>query len=266
MNTNATAEVLSTEEVVSQNEETTPEDGSSTPATTTLADGTKQTIISVQNPTSAEMEALQHDIKVNYDFSVAVKPVNFNFKKSTDKATGIETIRNSVQLALPYPSMEGIVAILEAGGKGLELLVEAIEGVVNAAARELLYDDVSLTAATFPVDKVSWEFIANLPKAQRRGGGIPKETWEGFGQDYVDVMPAVTGKSIEQIANAAKILVAKLNQVKTNEPVLQLLVGQLAVYADNSPNIDEYKECVSFLLEKADTFLNVSEEELLANL
>jgi len=232
----------------------------------TSSEQSKQHIIEVQNPTAEEMTGICETINVNYDFSVVTKPVNFNFKKSTDKVTGIETIRNSVQLAMPYPSIEGIVHILEEGGKGLELLQEAVENVVNSAARELLYEDVTLNAATFPVEKLSWEFIANLPKAQRRGGGIPKETWEGFAQDYVEVMPELTGKTIEQVANAAKILASKLTQVRTNEPVLQLLVAQLALYAENSPNVEEYQECVAFLLQKADTFLNISEEELLANL
>jgi len=222
--------------------------------------------IAATNPSKEEMTGLLESIKNSYDFEVDVKDVAFNFKKSKDKVTGIETIRESVQLAIPYPSVEGICAIMEAGGKGYELLQEAVETVINTAARELLYEDTSLNAATFPVDKVSWEAIANQPKAQRRGGGISKEVWEGFAQDYVEVMPEVTGKTIEQIANAAKILANKLSQVRTNEPVLQLLVAQLAVYAEHSPNAEEYQECIEFLLNKADTFLNVSEEELLANL
>jgi hypothetical protein len=226
----------------------------------------KQNVISAVNPTSEEMESLRDHIATTYDFNVSVKPVNFNFKKSTDKITGIETIRESVQLAIPYPTMDGIIAILEEQGKGLELLFECMETVVNTAARDLIAEDTSLNAATFPVDKVSWEAIANLPKAQRRGGGIPKETWEAFAQDYVEVMPEVTGKTIEQVANAAKILANKLTAVRTSQPVLEMLVGQLGVYLENSPNAEEYKECVEFLLNKADTFLNVSDEELLANL
>lgn len=223
-------------------------------------------VIPAQNPTTEEMKEICTNIKVDYNFKIDTRAVNFNFKKSKDKMTGIETLREAVQLAIPYPSMEGIVDILESGGKGLELLVEAIEGIVNAAARDLLNEDTALNAANFPVNKLSWEFIANIPRAQRKGGGIPKEVWEGFAQDYVEVMPEVTGKTIEQVANAAKILVAKLSQVRTNEAVLQLLVSQLALYAEHSPNVEEYQECVSFLLNKADTYLNVSEEELLANL
>jgi len=259
----AQAQTESTQEAVEQVAEVTAESITTTQVT---EDGVTQHVITAPNPTKEEMEAILADVKVNYDASVDTKPVQFNFKKSTDKDTKIETVRSAVQLAMPYPSIEGIVGILETGGKQLELLQEAIEKVINDAARELLYEDVTLTAATFPVDKVSWDAISKQPKAQRRGGGIAKETWEGFAQDYIDVMPAVTGKTIEQIANAAKILMGKLAQVKTNEPVLQLLVGQLAVYADNSPNTPEFQECIEFLLNKAETFLNVSDEELLANL
>jgi hypothetical protein len=257
------AQVDTTQDAVQQENELTP---SSITTTNVTEDGVTQHIIAAPNPTTEEMVALLADIKVNHDASVDTKQVQFNFKKSTDKTTGIETVRNAVQLAMPYPSVEGIVGILEAGGKQLELLQEAIEKVINDAARELLYEDVTLTAGTFPTSKVSWNAISQQPKAQRRGGGIAKEIWEAFAQDYVDVMPSITNKTIEQVANAAKILMGKLAQVKTNEPVLQLLVGQLAVYADNSPNISEYMECVEFLLNKAETFLNVSDEELLANL
>jgi hypothetical protein len=258
----------STAQAVMQSPEPTVQDTTATSISNveSIDPTTGNKVIAVHNPTAEEMQSILQSIKVNYDFNVTTKPVNFNFKKSTDKITNIETVRKPVQLAIPYPSMEGIIAILEGGGKGLELLVEAIETVVNSASRDLLAEDITLTAATFPVDKVSWEFIANLPKAQRKGGGIPKETWDGFAQDYVEVMPTITGKTVDQVANAAKILVAKLTQVRTNEPVLQLLTEQLAVYAEHSPNIEEYQDCVAFLLNKAETFLNVSEEELLANL
>jgi hypothetical protein len=85
-------------------------------------------------------------------------------------------------------------------------------------------------------------------------------------EDYVAVMPGATGKSVEAVTNAAKILGNRLSQVKTNEPVLKLLVSQLSIYAENSPNYQEYAEVVEFLLNKADTFLNLDEKELLANL
>lgn len=237
-----------------------------TNAETVSSDPKEPVVIEVNNPTKEEMDQLRENIKANYDFNVDVKHTRFNFKKSKDKETGIETVRQPVDLAIPYPSVEGIIAILEEGGKQLELLMDSMADVINSAARDILYEDFNMTAANFPVEKISWDAISKIPKATRRGGGIPKETWEEFAADYIAVMPEATGKSVEQVTNAAKILQNKMNQVKTNEAVLELLVEQLAVYAENSPNAEDYMECVEFLLKKADTFLNVSQEELLANL
>jgi len=219
------------------------------------------------NPTAEEMKAICETIREKYKSQVDVKPVKFNFKKYKDES-GIEFKRDSLELAIPVPSVQGIISILEAedGGKQLELLRDAIESVIIAAARDLITDDQKLNASTFPYEKISWEAIANMPKAQRRGGGIPKETWEDFVTDYVAVMPAVTGKSVEQVTNAAKIMQNRLSAVKTNVPVLELLVEQLAIYAEHSQNAEEYKEVIEFLLNKADAFLNTSPEELLANL
>jgi len=257
----------STQEAVTQEDELTAADITTTEVIVEAGkeDITRHTI-AAPNPSKEEMAELLKNIQVNYDSKVDVKPIQFNFKKNTDKETGIETVRNSVQIPIPFPSVEGVVGILEAGGLQMELLFEAIYKIVTDAAREYLYEDVTFTAATFPIDLVTWDAISKQPKAQRRGGGIAKEVWEGFAKDYVNVMPSVTGKTVEQIANAAKILLGKLAQVKTNEPVLNLLVGQLAIYADNSENIQEYQECVEFLLTKANTFLNVTDEQLLANL
>ena len=225
-------------------------------------------VVKATNPTADEMTALRSAIAENYNFNVDVKAVKFNFKKSKDKDTGIETIREAVELAIPYPSVEGIVSILEAddGGKQLELLMDAMGDVVNSVARELLYDDTAVNAANFPIEKLSWEAIANMPKAQRRGGGIPKETWEEFAQNYVETMVEITGKKLEQVTNMAKILQNKLSAVKTNIPVLELVIQQLTVYAEGSEQAGEYAECIEFLAKKADTLLHVSPEDLLTNL
>jgi len=227
--------------------------------------------IKVANPTPEEMTSLRASISENFNFAVDVKEVKFNFKKSKDKDTKIETIRHPVQLALPYPSIEGLLEIIEVGstpeGKlQLDLLMDCMADVINAAARDILYDDMEMTAATFPVDSVSWDAISKIPKVQRRGGGIPKETWEAFAEDYVSCMPNATGKTVEAITNMAAILKNRLSNIKTNKPVLKLVVEQLAIYAGVSTQVEEYKECVEFLVKKADDLLNVSQEQLLAAL
>lgn len=222
-------------------------------------------IIEVQTPTAEEFAAIAREINAKLP-DVATKQTQFKFKKAKDKDSGVEIVRKPVTLAVPYPTVNGIIAILETGGKQLELLMEAVEGVINSAARDILSEDFEYNAATFPVEKLTWDFIANMPKAARRGGGIPKETWEAFAQDYVEVMQAAAGKTLEQATNASKILLSKFQACKTNEAVLKFMLTQLAVYAEASTNVEDYQECIDFLMTKADQFLNVSEEDLLQNL
>lgn len=213
------------------------------------------------------IEQIAHRIKANYDFNVNVKPTIFHFKSQVDKDTGTKTKRESLNLAVPYPSVQGIIDILEnEDDKETELLLDAVEAVITQHVRALITEDESINAENLPVDKLSWHYIAHMPKPERTGGGIPKETWEAFVSDYIDVMPEATGKTEEQVAMAAKILGNKFASVKTNTPVLELLVGQLAIYAETSEDIETFRPCVDFLINKADGLLNLTEEDLLAGL
>lgn len=204
---------------------------------------------------------MNDSVQANFNKFIDEKEVKFSFRSVKDEATGLESKRPTIEQKIPVPSVEGIIAILEAGGKQLELLQEAVADVVYQRAREVLADDDKLTEV--PLEFLTWEAIANLPKAERKGRGIPKETWEDFSKDYVAVMPAVTGKTAEQVGNAAKIFLNKFQQVKTNKPVIKLLQGQLGVYLSSSPNAENFAECVEFLINKADTLLSVDEAALL---
>lgn len=212
------------------------------------------------------MSENQTEITANFDKTLDEKEVKFNFRKVKDDATGLETKRPSVELKLLVPSVEGIIAILEAGGKQLELLQEAVADIVIQRARELISDAEDTTADNFPYAQLSWEVIANLPKAERKGRGIAKEVWEDFSKDYIATMPAVTGKSAEQVGNAAKILLNKFSAVKSNKPVISLLKSQLGMYLNSSANAEQFSDCVEFLLQKAQTLLDADEAALLSNL
>lgn len=200
-------------------------------------------------------------INAAYNKFLDEKEVKFSFRTVKDEATGLESKRPTIEQKIPVPSVEGIIAILEAGGKQLELLLDTVADVIYGRAREVLADDEKLTEV--PLDQLTWEIIANLPKAERKGRGIPKDVWEDFSKDYIAVMPSVTGKTAEQVGNAAKILLNKFAQVKTNKPVINLLKGQLALYLNSSPNAESYSECVEFLVNKADTLLAADEAALL---
>lgn len=211
-------------------------------------------------------EPMLPKVQAKFDNTVDVQEVNFSFRKVTDEKTGLESKRPTITLPVLKPSVEGLVKIFENGGKGLELLLEAAADVVISRAREIINENEEITAENFPYEELTWEKIANLPKAERRGGGISKETWEEFIKDYVAVMPALTGKTVEKVENASRNFANKFAAVKTNKKVLQLLVDQLGIYVEGAPNAEQYVECINFLTEKADKLMNMSEEEMLANL
>lgn len=241
---------------------------------------------------AAERKAAQIvEIKAKFNNLVDIKETKYFFKKvdiegpdpkgTIDPETKVikqikigETKRPTVELPVPVLSVEGIVEILKNGldekgnnTKELELLLEAVGDVTIQRARDIINDNEKITGVDdFPMDELAWSKIANLPKGERRGGGIAAEVWDAFVKDYITIMPAATGKSVEQVGNAAKILLNKFNQVKTMKPILKLMKEQLGLYVVHSPNAETFSDAVKFLNDKADTLLNFNEADLLKNL
>lgn len=198
----------------------------------------------------------------NFDSTVDAKDFNFRFKK--DK---LGNQRPAVSLKAGVPSVEGIVKILETGGKGLELLQDAMYDVIRSALAAWVGDDEKASQETLDHSKFTWEAIANQPREDRRASSITPEQWAAFAADYQAVMPGITGKNADQVANATVVYLKKFSIVKTNKPVIEALKTQLALYADNSPNAEEHSEILELLVRKADTYLKSDDvETLVANL
>jgi hypothetical protein len=211
-------------------------------------------------------ETTASPIVVNFDNKLDYKSAKFNFRKVKDEATGVETKRATVELdKLPVPSVEGVVAILETGGKALDLLMEAVADIIISRARDVINESDTITSENFDYSTCDWNTIANLEKEDRRSG-ISKETWEDFAVDYVDVMPSVSGTSKEQSANAAKIFVGKFASIKAKKDVIAKLKLRLSMYAEHSPRAAEFAEVIDFLLKKADKLIQAKEESLEDNL
>lgn len=220
---------------------------------------------------AAHKEEQAAKIKANFNNQVDVKETNFFFRKvknevknqETGEVSVVETKRPTVTLPIPVPSVEGIIAILDAGGKQLDLLLEAVGAVVIEQAREIVNEKEDINADNFPFEKMGWEYIANLPKAERRGGGISKELWDDFEKDYQDIMPALTGKKQDAVNNAARIFKAKFQGAQTNKPVLKVLENQLGIYAQNTTQGETLLPCIEFLQNKLEKLLNTDESNLL---
>jgi len=192
-----------------------------------------------------------------------IKEVKFNFRKNAE----LGTKRPSITLPVKVLTLQGLVSILESGDeKQVNLILETLQNPIIEQARAQVDENESITAETIDSDKLSWEFIANLEPATRRGGGIPKEVWEAFVLDYTEVMPGATGKNAEQVGRAAGLLGNKFAAVKTNKKVLNFLDSQLDLYFSTTAKADEFIDCYEFLKSKAATLLAASDEALLANL
>lgn len=193
---------------------------------------------------------------------VDVKEFKFNFRKDD-----LGNKRPSIEVKLPVPSVEGIAKIFNEGGKGLETLVSLVHEAIGNHVRSLLNDDEKqeITAANFPYDQATWDAFINVPEGEKRGRGIAKEIWDAFGKDYIEQMPAVTGKTLEQVTLAAKLFLSKFQPVKTNKVVIAKLKDQLGIYMQTA-NAEQYVDCIKFLDEKADLLLQADESALLENL
>lgn len=225
-------------------------------------------------------------IVATFDKTLDAKDFKFRFKK--DK---LGNQRPTVEIKAGVPSVEGIISILEKGGKGLELLQDALYDVVRSAIANDVADDEKFAQATADtatltlkevtgkdaagkeivvettLPKYSWEAIANQPREDRRASLIPEETWTDFAKSYQAIMPGVTGKSAEAVANATVVYLKKFSIVKSNKEVLSKLKDQLALYVENAKDAEQFQEVIDLLLKKVDTYLGANEvEQLVQNL
>lgn len=213
-----------------------------------------------------------NEVVTNTATHTELKEVSFFFRKvitkHTDDAgvvTETESKRPTVNIKLPFPTVDGLIEIISTGGAALELLQEAVANVITTQARELVSESEDITEANFPFDKVDWNYIANLPKAERKGGGIAKEVWAAFGEDFTAYLLAA-GKEEDKAKRAASLLLDKFTKVKYQKPVIHTLLSAVVDYAAHATNASEFTECTEFLVNKADTLLAITDEEQLAGL
>jgi hypothetical protein len=193
--------------------------------------------------------------------AVSLVEMKFRFKK--DK---MGNQRPTVELKnVPVPNENYVITILEKGGKELKLLMEVMASTVRSAAAAIVSDDEKITADNFPMEKVSWEAIANQERAER--ATISQETWEAFAKEYLEIMPALTNKTPEQLGNAIQVYLKKFAIIKTNKKVLEKLKEQLTIFVENTKNGEDFADIIELLQGKLELYLNSNDVELLvANL
>src|SRR5712664_478130 len=187
---------------------------------------------------------------------VEMKEVKYHFKKDE-----LGNKRPTVGLYVPTPTWDGLNAALSdttADDKGVtigtkvkNLILEMLGNLAAEHVRLQVNDDKNPVNKQEELDtsKLSLAFIASIPPSERRGGGISKETWADFFKDYLAVMPEKTGKKPEQVENAAKLFVARLQPVKTQKKILAFLQDMLNLWYTSTTDDgrEEFAEVKEFL-------------------
>lgn len=192
---------------------------------------------------------------------------SFHFR-SIDPATGAK--RESIKTTLPLLTINGLISVIEAGGNGLAVLLDAANDKIIAHARNLLDSDYWTQHTAFEPGSLAWETVADAITAaalNAAGNGIAKEVWEAFGTDYVAVMLAnVEGMKEEHAKTAAKLFIAKLQPVKTNKAMLGKLQDRLNTWFAMTGEAEKFLPCYEALTLRINTFLAVDDSSLLENI
>ena len=205
--------------------------------------------------------AEETSVEINADPNVEFKEYAFRFNKDE-----LGNKRNTVTLsAVPVPSVQGLLHILKAGGKGLQMLQEVAADVIRTSLKNYVADNEGANESNIPWEKFSWEAIATQPRQERKS--IDPALWEGFIKDYLDIMGAVTGKTELQLKNACFIYMKKFSVVKQNKDTIRTLKEQLGLYMQHSQNAEKFSDVLDLLTSKADTLLEANDiEQLTQNL
>lgn len=196
----------------------------------------------------------------------STQPTDFKFNFKTDSAGNK---RDSIEAKLPVPTVAGLIAILEAGGKQLELLLDVAADTIITQARSILTEPEFLDVTTenfaekFPFSRISWEEVSNLGPKARGGAAIPQEVFDAFSEDFEKIMPALTGKKPEHMALAAKVLKTKFaGKYGYDKGLIAKLKELLAVYFSNTEKKEDFAELVAYLDNRADALLKREEINL----
>lgn len=189
-------------------------------------------------------------------------PVKYTFR--TDD---LGNKRPNIEINIPYLTIDGLVEALS-DEKQTAYVLEILNDSIYQAVKVQINDEEKPLTKQEDLNRevITLAYLANQPPAERRGGGISKETWEAWAADYLEIMPAATGKKKENVQNAAALFLKKFQPVKTDKPVLAKLKEQLAVYTTATEKLEDFAVCVEFLDKKVDSLLASDSAKLLENL
>jgi hypothetical protein len=188
---------------------------------------------------------------------VELKEHKFTFRK--DKELG--TKRAPVILQLPVPTVHGLREALRDPVK-VKYIISLLENDVRSAAKSQIEDDAQPVSKQSELrsSELSLEYLANLP-ASTRGENISDEVKTAFVEYYTAIMPGLTKKSEEAVANAASLLRGGLRRVKNNKVALGILQDQLNKFIAALPEeqLEEIVDFVNMLSNRCENYLKADD-------
>lgn len=174
----------------------------------------------------------------------------YNFR--TKEINGEKVQRAPVSLMMELPEVEDIIDYCNSEDpKVRDLAVSTIRSVILSHVKGFVDDNESFCQESYDgllaEGVVTFEAIANLPKADRNQ--VTKAELEAFAESYIAVMPELTGKSVEKVSAAAALFVERFRRCAGEVGVLEILAGQLGIYAE-SDAAAAHERAVSSLADK----------------
>lgn len=192
------------------------------------------------------------------------KKEKFTFRFKKDK---LGNKRPNAEYELDVLTLDGLVDVLQKGGKGVELIFEAVADKYRDALASWVAEtaEADATQEKLPLEKFTWEAIANQDKKDRRTVTISDETWAGFVADYVEVMSRVQpNKTKQNHETATQVFLAKFVMFKNDKKVLNQLKQALTIYVDNTEKGEEFEEVLEMLTRRLENYLAADDTAALA--
>jgi hypothetical protein len=166
--------------------------------------------------------------------------------------------RANFTLQLPYLTKDGVADILaSANDKAVDAVLKAVNGVIYQQAKAQVDENSELKDNTsLDLTKLSWDFISTLSTSELSGSTSPsKEVLEAMAADYVAIMPALTGCSMEAAKHVSAIIVQKVGKHKHNEKLLPQLLKRLGQWFEATEKQEEFAEATEWFTTRIESHI-----------
>lgn len=170
--------------------------------------------------------------------------------------------RPTVAVEYDAPDAQGIKELLESDDqKVVQLVTDTVQDLLKNHIRSFVDNDLDFDQTKLDelveAGKVSIPHIAHIPKADRNV--LSKDDLEQFAQDYIAVMPEVTGKSEDRVKAAATLFVERFKRAAGDNDVLKVLQDQLGVFVENAPEevVERNERVITWASGKLEELLSI---------